>query len=64
MAARDALAFEDTQAGVAAAKAAGLRVVAVPGSFSEEMDFSAADAVAGTLADVEPAAMWERFDFG
>jgi HAD superfamily hydrolase (TIGR01509 family) len=57
-----ALAFEDSAAGVAAAKAAGLRVVAVPGSFTEQMDFSAADAVIGSLADIEPTLLWARLD--
>jgi HAD superfamily hydrolase (TIGR01509 family) len=64
VAAGEALAFEDTQAGVAAAKAAGLRVVAVPGSFSEKMDFSAADAVLESLAHVTPTELWERFGAG
>lgn len=48
--AEEALAFEDSEHGVAAAKAAGVRAVAVPGSFCERMDFSAADAVIDTLA--------------
>ena len=60
--ARDALALEDSEAGVTAARAAGLRVVAVPGSFSEDMDFSAASVVVASLADVEPAALWARID--
>jgi len=60
VAADEALAFEDSQAGIAAAKAAGLRAVAVPGSFSEQMDFSAADAVVASLAEVEPAVLWAR----
>ena len=62
VAASEAVAFEDSQAGVAAAKAAGLRAVAVPGSFSEQMDFSAADAVVVSLADIVPAALWARLD--
>ena len=62
MEAADAIAFEDSQAGVAAARAAGIRVVAVPGSFSEEMDFSADGAVLPTLAEVEPARLWEALE--
>ena len=62
VAAQHAVAFEDSQAGVAAAKAAGLRVVAVPGSFSEEMDFSAADLVVASLGEVDPTALWERLE--
>ena len=61
VAGRDALAFEDSEAGVVAAKAAGLRAVAVPGSFTEHMDFSAADVVVVSLDEVEPAALWEQF---
>jgi len=44
-----AVAFEDSAPGVAAAKAAGLTVVAVPGSYTEHMDFGAADAVVASL---------------
>jgi HAD superfamily hydrolase (TIGR01509 family) len=61
-AAGEALAFEDSQAGVEAAKSAGLQVVAVPGSFTEEMDFSAADMVVASLADIAPVALWRRFE--
>jgi len=64
VAACDAVAFEDSGAGVLAAKAAGLRAVAVPGSFSEQMDFSAADAVIASLADTKPADLWERLERG
>ena len=62
VAAAETVALEDSQAGVEAAKAAGLRAVAVPGSFSEEMDFSAADVVVASLADVGPAELWERLE--
>jgi len=44
-----AVAFEDSEPGVAAAKGAGLAVAAVPGSYTEHMDFSAADAVLARL---------------
>jgi len=47
--AASALAFEDSAPGVEAAKGAGLTVVAVPGSYTEHMDFSAADAVLSKL---------------
>lgn len=50
-----AVAFEDSEPGVRAARAAGLRVVAVPGSFTDLMDFSAADLVVDSL---------DRFDLG
>jgi len=49
LSAEHAVAFEDSAPGVAAAKAAGLKVVAVPGSFTEHMDFSMADEVVPTL---------------
>ena len=64
VAAGDALAYEDSAPGVSSAKAAGLRVVAVPGSFTEAMDFSAADVVLSTLAEMEPAILWGQLDAG
>ncbi|MDO8559895.1 MAG: HAD family phosphatase [bacterium] len=41
--AAECLAFEDTEHGVAAAHAAGLRVVALPSALTKGQDFSAAD---------------------
>lgn len=49
--ARSALAFEDSSPGVTAAKAAGLTVVAVPGSYTEHMSFDHADEVVASLAE-------------
>ncbi len=49
----DCVAIEDTVHGVTAARAAGMRVVAVPNTLTATMDFSAADAV---VADLEAAA--------
>jgi len=49
----DCAAIEDTVHGVAAARAAGMRVVAVPNALTAGMDLSAADAV---VADLEAAA--------
>jgi HAD superfamily hydrolase (TIGR01509 family) len=49
----DCAAIEDTFHGVAAARAAGMRVVAVPNALTAAMDFSAADAV---VDDLEAAA--------
>jgi len=57
----DALAFEDSEPGVAAAKGAGLAVVAVPGSYTEHMDFSAADAVLAALGARELEWVLRRF---
>lgn len=51
--ATEALAFEDSEHGVAAAKAAGIATIAVPGSFSDGMDLSAADAVIDSIAAID-----------
>jgi HAD superfamily hydrolase (TIGR01509 family) len=48
----EAVAVEDSGAGVRAAKAAGLYCVAVPSSLTASHDFSAADRVLGSLAEV------------
>ncbi|MFB9428505.1 HAD family hydrolase [Streptoalloteichus tenebrarius] len=48
------VAFEDSLAGVAAAKAAGMTVVAVPTPLTRALDYSAADHVVRQLADVPP----------
>lgn len=48
---RHCAAIEDTEYGVAAAKAAGLLCIAVPGEYSRRQDFSHADRVAPTLQD-------------
>jgi HAD superfamily hydrolase (TIGR01509 family) len=47
----DALAIEDSPNGIAAARAAGLRCVAVPNALTESYDLSAADVVLRSLAD-------------
>ncbi|MFN2463220.1 MAG: HAD family hydrolase [Candidatus Dormibacteria bacterium] len=49
---REAVAFEDSNHGVTAAKAAGLWCVAVPTPLSKDMDFSAADIVINSMSDV------------
>jgi HAD superfamily hydrolase (TIGR01509 family) len=51
--ASDAVAIEDSEPGVAAAKAAGLRCVAVPGSFTEQMSFAKADLVLPSLEELD-----------
>lgn len=51
--AAEALAFEDSPNGVAAAKAAGLVCVAVPNEITGTLDLSAADLVLLSLADVD-----------
>ena len=51
----DAVAIEDSAHGVAAAKAAGLRCVAVPTAMTRHLDFSPADLVVESLAHVRLA---------
>jgi HAD superfamily hydrolase (TIGR01509 family) len=49
--------LEDSPNGVAAAVAAGMAVVAVPGPMTTGLDFSAADRAVGSLADVDLSAL-------
>jgi HAD superfamily hydrolase (TIGR01509 family) len=46
------LAIEDAAIGVAAAKAAGMKVIAVPNRFTAQDDFSQADIVVKSLEDI------------
>lgn len=46
------IAFEDSDVGVQAAKAAGMKVVAVPNEYTKRMDFSPADLIVSSLEDV------------
>jgi HAD superfamily hydrolase (TIGR01509 family) len=52
----EALAVEDSPHGIAAAKGAGLRCVAVPNPITEHLDLSAADLVLDSLASMSLAA--------
>jgi HAD superfamily hydrolase (TIGR01509 family) len=45
--------LEDSPNGVTAARAAGMAVVAVPGPMTAPLDFSAADLVVGSVADLD-----------
>jgi HAD superfamily hydrolase (TIGR01509 family) len=58
----EAVAFEDSSPGLAAAKAAGLRCVVVPNHMTRGMDFRQADLVVGSLAHL-PLAQLVR-DYG
>lgn len=49
----DAVAIEDSHHGVSGAKAAGMTCIAVPGPMTQQMDFSHADEVAGSLAEID-----------
>jgi HAD superfamily hydrolase (TIGR01509 family) len=51
------VAFEDSPNGVAAARAAGMVVVAVPGPMTAGLDMSDADLVVPSLADIDLAAL-------
>lgn len=52
-----ALAIEDSPAGVAAARAAGLSTVAVPCSMTDGMDFTEANRIVGSLEDISLTAI-------
>lgn len=54
------LALEDSLNGTRAAKQAGIWCVAVPGPMTQTQDFSAADLVLPTLADVDLDNLWVR----
>jgi HAD superfamily hydrolase (TIGR01509 family) len=49
----EAIAFEDSAIGLSAAKAAGVRTVVSPTSWTEDEDFLVADAVFSTLSNVD-----------
>ena len=49
----EAIAFEDTPHGVAAAQAAGLRCVAIPNAYTRPERFAMADLVLGSAADAD-----------
>lgn len=61
--ASEAFALEDSVHGVAAARGAGLQVVAVPGSIMRGADFSAADLTLGSLTDTSLAELAGRLGF-
>jgi HAD superfamily hydrolase (TIGR01509 family) len=49
----EAIALEDSAIGLSAAKAAGVCTVVTPTTWTEDEDFSAADAVVSTLSDID-----------
>ncbi|MGH2470999.1 MAG: HAD family hydrolase [Candidatus Limnocylindria bacterium] len=59
--AREAIAFEDSPNGVAAAKAAGLRCVAVPNAITSTLDLSSADLRLDSLGDLSLEELIARF---
>lgn len=56
------VAVEDSRTGVAAAKAAGLRCIAVPNGLTRHHDLSAADLIVDSLASVDFAEAIKRID--
>jgi HAD superfamily hydrolase (TIGR01509 family) len=61
VAARQAIAFEDSPNGIAAAKAAGLRCVAVPNPITSTLDLSAADLRIDSLGALSLEQLIARF---
>jgi HAD superfamily hydrolase (TIGR01509 family) len=56
----EAVAIEDSPNGVTAAKRAGMRCVAIPNSITARLDFTEADLILKSLADVTMAELLER----
>ena len=56
----EAVALEDSANGIAAAKAAGMRCVAIPNPMTAGLDLSAADLRLDSLADLSVAELLER----
>lgn len=52
------IVFEDAESGVTAAKAAGMKVIAVPNEFTKDQDVSKADNIVSSLQDVT----WEMIE--
>ena len=60
VAAAEAFAIEDSPNGIAAAKSAGLRCVAIPNPITSSLDLSRADLVVSSLADLSLAQLVEK----
>jgi HAD superfamily hydrolase (TIGR01509 family) len=60
----EAVAFEDSPNGIAAAKAAGIFVVAVPNDVTRDLDLGAADRVVASLADLPPQQLLDSIERG
>jgi HAD superfamily hydrolase (TIGR01509 family) len=56
-----AVAFEDTQLGIQSAKKAGSHCVAIPNEVTARLDFSQADWVAKSMAEVHVTNLMQRF---
>ncbi len=64
VAAAQAVAIEDSPNGVAAAKRAGMRCVAIPNTITARLDLSQADVVLTSLAEVTLAQLLDRLATG
>jgi HAD superfamily hydrolase (TIGR01509 family) len=62
VAADEAVIFEDSPNGIAAGKAAGVFVVAVPNAVTRDAGLEAADLVVDSLAELPPAELLQRAD--
>jgi HAD superfamily hydrolase (TIGR01509 family) len=60
----EAVVFEDSPNGVAAARAAGIFVVGVPNEVTRDFGLDDADVVVDSLADLPPAQLLQRADAG
>ena len=57
----EAVVFEDSPNGIRAAKAAGIFVVGIPNSVTQDLGLEEADLVVESLADLPPDALFARF---
>jgi HAD superfamily hydrolase (TIGR01509 family) len=60
--AQEAIAFEDSPNGIAAAKAAGISCVAVPNAITGALDLSRADTIVDSLAEIDLDLLAPRAD--
>lgn len=60
----ESVAIEDSPNGIAAAKRAGMRCVAIPNSITRHLDFSGADVILGSLAQVTLPQLLRRLEPG
>ena len=64
VAANEAVAFEDSPHGIAAAKAAGVHCIAVPNRLTARLDLSAADRIIPSLASISLTELARQWDQG
>ena len=56
------MVFEDSENGIASAKAAGMFAVAIPSVLTRQMPFDHADLVLGSLAEMRLGEMIEKLE--